>query len=174
MTTPSAINEQQQTSQSILHAVENEDRARRRTLLIFLSLLVIPVAVAAYILVSGKEDADWVISTAQKAAASEIEGIRPALNNVQNLQKIAPALEKTVALSEEYSTRLQDLESTVESAKFQSAELTTQINETKEQQASLENKINTMESQSPTKNQISALTSKVENQAKILDRLTDM
>lgn len=173
MTTPSDINDQQKTSQSVLHAIEKEDRARRHTLLIFLSLLVIPVAVAAYILVTGKEDAEWVKSTAQKAAAKEIEGIRPTLNNLQTLQKMAPALEKTVSRSKENISQLSKLESAAESARSQSAELITKIGQTKEQQARLANRLNALEGQSPSKDQIAALTRKLEVQDKKLNLLGD-
>ncbi len=80
----------------VTRAVSREDRSRRVALALFLLLLLVPFGVGAFVLMRGSTEREWVRQQAASAATSEIEALKPALDDVQRLGAALPDLEAQV------------------------------------------------------------------------------
>ncbi len=96
--------------EQVQRAVSREDRRRRTVLVTFLLLLMIPLAIAAYILARGVTESEWVRETAEAAATSEIEAVRPTLAKVEQIDAALPQIQQAVEALPQQAERIETLQ----------------------------------------------------------------
>jgi len=91
-------------------AVAKEDRKRRRGIWLFLVLALIPLAVGGYVLVQGIDDTAWVRKTAEAAASSEIDSVRPTLRRLDEISTALPEIRTLAEQVPEQNRRIDAVE----------------------------------------------------------------
>ncbi len=101
------LNDYEQLAQRVSRTVERENRRRGRAVRLFFVLLLVPLAAAVAILLTGMTDTEWVRENARVAVESDLKAVRKTAHEIG---EVLPEVKEAVSKVEETNRRVEVVE----------------------------------------------------------------